>query len=94
MIIILKFLDELKHVIGSETTRKGVLCVFELFQHPELNRRFIYVIVESILGLLFPGNNLHSIIRRLHCRSSNSMLDQMEQLQVSPVIERKNRLNR
>ena len=64
-----------------------------MFQHPELNRRFFYVIAEGILGLLFPGNNLQSIIRRLHCRSQTTV-DQKRQLQVSPVIERKNRLNR
>lgn len=64
-----------------------------MFQHPELNRRFFYVIVEGILGLLFPGNNLQSILRRLHCRS-RTIVDQKVQLQVSPVIERKNRLNR
>ncbi|CAL1272545.1 unnamed protein product [Larinioides sclopetarius] len=82
--------DELKHVIGSETTRKGILCVFEMFQRPELNRRFSYVILEGILEILFPRNNLHTIIRRLHCRSPQSMFDSAENLQVSPVIERKN----
>ncbi|GIY85125.1 sorting nexin-13 [Caerostris darwini] len=82
--------DELKHVIGSETTRKGILCVFEMFQRPELNRRFSYVILEGILEILFPRNNLHTIIRKLHCRSPQSMFDQTEHLQVSPVIERKN----
>ncbi|XP_054724654.1 sorting nexin-13-like [Uloborus diversus] len=86
--------DELKHVIGSETTRKGILCVFELFQKSELNRRFFYVLLEGILEILFPGNNLSVIIRRLHSRSSYSFFDQKEQLQVSPVIERKNPLNR
>ncbi|KFM75742.1 Sorting nexin-13, partial [Stegodyphus mimosarum] len=86
--------DELKHVIGSETTRKGMLCVFEMFQHPELNRRFIYVLLENMLEILFPGNNLHTIIRRLHCRSPQSVFDQTDNFRVSPVIERKNRLNR
>ncbi|KAF8767764.1 Sorting nexin-13 like protein [Argiope bruennichi] len=82
--------DELKHVIGSETTRKGILCVFEMFQRPELNRRFSYVILEGILEILFPRNNLQTIIRRLHCRSPQSIFDSAEHLQVSPVIERKN----
>ncbi|GIY68370.1 sorting nexin-13 [Caerostris extrusa] len=50
--------DELKHVIGSETTRKGILCVFEMFQRPELNRRFSYVILEGILEILFPRKQL------------------------------------
>ncbi|XP_042901094.1 sorting nexin-13 isoform X2 [Parasteatoda tepidariorum] len=86
--------DELKHVIGSETTRKGVLCVFEMFQRSELNRRLSYVLLEGILEILFPGCNLTTIIQRLHCRSPQNIFDQMDRMQVSPVIERKSQLNR
>ena len=28
--------DDLKHIIGSETTRKGLLCVFDMFQNRKL----------------------------------------------------------
>ncbi|KAJ9575635.1 hypothetical protein L9F63_007496, partial [Diploptera punctata] len=62
--------DELKHIIGSETTRRGLLCVFELFQHPVLNRRLLYVLLEGILETLFPNHNLNQIFRKLHSRSS------------------------
>ncbi|XP_067006541.2 sorting nexin-13 [Anabrus simplex] len=62
--------DELKHIIGSETTRRGLLCVFELFQHPVLNRRLLYVLLEGILETLFPQHNLPTIFRKLHSRSS------------------------
>lgn len=61
--------DELKHIIGSETTRRGLLCVFELFQHPVLNRRLLYVLLEGILETLFPQHNFSSIFRKLHSRS-------------------------
>ncbi|XP_069691932.1 sorting nexin-13-like [Periplaneta americana] len=61
--------DELKHIIGSETTRRGLLCVFELFQHPVLNRRLLYVLLEGILETMFPQHNLSQIFRKLHSRS-------------------------
>ncbi|XP_012150514.1 sorting nexin-13 isoform X2 [Megachile rotundata] len=58
--------DELKHIIGSETTRRGLLRVFELFQRPVLNRRLLYVLLEGIIETLFPQNNLVEIFRKLY----------------------------
>ncbi|XP_034946039.1 sorting nexin-13-like [Chelonus insularis] len=58
--------DELKHIIGSETTRRGLLRVFELFQRPVLNRRLLYVLFEGIIENLFPQNDLVMIIRKLY----------------------------
>ncbi|KOC61655.1 Sorting nexin-13 [Habropoda laboriosa] len=58
--------DELKHIIGSETTRRGLLRVFELFQRPVLNRRLLYVLLEGIIETLFPQNNLADIFRKLY----------------------------
>ncbi|XP_012528442.2 sorting nexin-13 isoform X1 [Monomorium pharaonis] len=58
--------DELKHIIGSETTRRGLLRVFELFQQPVLNRRLLYVLLEGIVETLFPQNNLVTIFRKLY----------------------------
>ncbi|XP_076638982.1 sorting nexin-13 isoform X1 [Colletes latitarsis] len=58
--------DELKHIIGSETTRRGLLRVFELFQRPVLNRRLLYVLLEGIIETLFPQNNLIDIFRKLY----------------------------
>ncbi|XP_066586117.1 sorting nexin-13-like [Prorops nasuta] len=58
--------DELKHIIGSETTRVGLLRVFELFQRPILNRRLLYVLLEGIIETLFPENNLVLIFRNLY----------------------------
>lgn len=63
------FVDELKHIIGNETTRRGLLCVFELFQRPVLNRRLLYVLLEGVLETLFPQHNLSQIFRKLHSRS-------------------------
>lgn len=62
--------DELKHILGSETTRKGLLSVFTLFQHPVLNRRLVFVFFEGILETMFSQDHpLDSIFRRLHSRS-------------------------
>lgn len=58
--------DELKHIIGSETTRRGLLRVFELFQRPVLNRRLLYVLLEGVVETLFPQNNLVTIFRKLY----------------------------
>ncbi|XP_012252806.2 sorting nexin-13-like isoform X1 [Athalia rosae] len=64
------FSDELKHIIGSETTRRGLLRVFQLFQEPVLNRRLLYVLLEGIIENLFPQNDLVSVIRKLYSSSS------------------------
>ncbi|KAJ8688132.1 hypothetical protein QAD02_023927 [Eretmocerus hayati] len=58
--------DELKHIIGSETTKRGLLRVFELFQRPVLNRRLLYVLLEGIAENLFPQTDLVSIFRKLY----------------------------
>ncbi|XP_078573316.1 sorting nexin-13-like isoform X3 [Branchiostoma floridae x Branchiostoma japonicum] len=61
--------DELKHVIGAETTRKGVTRVFEMCQYPRLNRRLLYVVLEGILETLFPENKFREIFIKLHSKS-------------------------
>lgn len=70
--------DELKHIIGSETTRRGVLTVFELFQNPTLNRRLLYVLVEGVLCNLFPEKNMAEIFQKLHSKSSRFQDKQKE----------------
>lgn len=62
-------IDELKHIIGSETTRRGVLTVFDLFQRPVLNRRLLYVTLEGVLCTLFPEKPMLSIFEKLHSKS-------------------------
>uniref|UniRef100_A0A2K5RG57 Sorting nexin-13 n=1 Tax=Cebus imitator TaxID=2715852 RepID=A0A2K5RG57_CEBIM len=61
--------DELKHIIGAETTRKGILRVFEMFQHNQLNRRMVYVFLEGFLETLFPQYKFRDLFNRLHSRS-------------------------
>ncbi|XP_044151728.1 sorting nexin-13 isoform X2 [Bufo gargarizans] len=61
--------DELKHIIGAETTRKGILRVFEMFQHTQLNRRLAYVFLEGFLETLFSQCKFHELFNKLHSRS-------------------------
>ncbi|XP_069769904.1 sorting nexin-13 isoform X4 [Narcine bancroftii] len=61
--------DELKHIIGAETTRKGILRVFEMFQHNQLNRRLVYVFLEGLLETLFPQYKFRELFIKLHSRS-------------------------
>ncbi|XP_030922630.1 sorting nexin-13 isoform X1 [Geospiza fortis] len=61
--------DELKHIIGAETTRKGILRVFEMFQHSQLNKRMVYVFLERFLETLFPQNKFPELFHKLHSRS-------------------------
>uniref|UniRef100_A0A8C4HHU4 Sorting nexin 13 n=1 Tax=Dicentrarchus labrax TaxID=13489 RepID=A0A8C4HHU4_DICLA len=46
--------DELKHIIGADTTRKGILRVFDMFQYQPMNRRLVYVFLEGFLETMFP----------------------------------------
>uniref|UniRef100_A0A8B9KQR5 Sorting nexin 13 n=1 Tax=Astyanax mexicanus TaxID=7994 RepID=A0A8B9KQR5_ASTMX len=61
--------DELKHIIGADTTRKGILRVFEMFQHQQLNRRLAYVFLEGFLETMFPQYKFPELFVKLHSRS-------------------------
>ncbi|XP_069050838.1 sorting nexin-13 isoform X3 [Lepisosteus oculatus] len=61
--------DEMKHIIGAETTRKGILRVFDMFQHNQLNRRLVYVFLEGFLETMFPQYKFPELFIKLHSRS-------------------------
>ncbi|EFX88798.1 hypothetical protein DAPPUDRAFT_41687, partial [Daphnia pulex] len=65
------FSDEIKHLIGSETTREGVLRVFELLQNPILNRRLLFVIFEGVIDVLFPESNIDELFEKLYVETSH-----------------------
>ncbi|XP_053625405.1 sorting nexin-13-like isoform X2 [Plodia interpunctella] len=62
--------DDLRHIVGSDTARRGLLNLFDLFQTEEINRRLIYVLFEAILTNLFPDNNIPELFKRLYSNSS------------------------
>lgn len=72
--------EELKHIIGSETTHRGLMTVFELFQNPVLNKRLLYLFVEGLIGALYPDMDVKGVFRKL-LRTAHS--SKMAHLQVN-----------
>ena len=62
--------DELRRIIGSETSRAGLLMLFEMLQHPVLNKRLSVVLLEGILETIFQSHDFPSIVQKLHSRSA------------------------
>lgn len=63
--------DELKAILGSQTTSRGVLSVYETVQWPELNKRLLYVLLEGSIEALLPTQKqIPPLIRSLHSGSS------------------------
>lgn len=65
--LLASFPDDLKRILGSETSRTGLILVFSLFQHEVLNKRLVYVLLEGILVTLFP--KIDKLSARLHANS-------------------------
>ncbi|KFM60860.1 Sorting nexin-13, partial [Stegodyphus mimosarum] len=61
--------DELKHIIGYETSFKGAMLIFNMFQYPSLNRRLLFVLLENFLTVLFPENKMPELFEKLHLPS-------------------------
>jgi len=62
--------DELRRVIGSETSRAGLAMLFEMLQFPTLNKRLVIVILEGAIKTIFPEQDFTSVFQKLHSRSS------------------------
>ena len=61
--------DELRTIVGNETCRRGVVHLFELVQHEELNLRFCFVLLEGIIKKVFPSNKFDDIFKNFHSTS-------------------------
>ena len=46
---------------GNETTRLGVNRFWQLIQNEELNRRFIWILIELLLKSMFPKNTISRV---------------------------------
>ena len=68
-LLMLLFADDIRRLVGTETTRQGVIRVFNMFQHRTLNKRLVYVILEGILETLFPDHKFPEVFRTIHSRS-------------------------
>lgn len=45
------------------------MLVFNMFQHPSLNRRLLLVLFENLLIALFPKNKMGELFQKLHSAS-------------------------
>ncbi|CAL4059774.1 unnamed protein product [Meganyctiphanes norvegica] len=63
--------DELKAILGSQTTARGVLGIYETVQWTSLNKRLVYVLLEGIIeSLLAEHPQIPQLLRKLHNGSS------------------------
>ncbi|XP_045519382.1 sorting nexin-13-like isoform X2 [Pieris brassicae] len=62
--------DDLKHIVGTDAARRGLLTVFDLFQTQEINKRLLLVLLEVALCNLFPDNNVPEIFKKLYSNST------------------------
>jgi sorting nexin-13 len=62
--------DDLRRVIGSETSRAGLLTLFGMLQYPALNKRLLLVVLEGVLDTIFSEHDLPNLYSKLHSRSS------------------------
>ncbi|XP_025424550.1 sorting nexin-13 [Sipha flava] len=56
--------DELKHLMGSEVTRRGIYLAVVMLQHKTLNKRLAYVLTSACILLIFPS--FSGLIDKLH----------------------------
>jgi len=61
--------DDLKRFIGNDTSKRGILRLFELFQHQTLNKRLFFVLFEGVLKTIFPKNKLDEIFDKIYAHS-------------------------
>ncbi|XP_066968026.1 sorting nexin-13-like isoform X1 [Macrobrachium rosenbergii] len=63
--------DELKAILGSQTTARGVLGVYDTVQWPALNKRLVYVLIEGFIeSLLSNQNKIPPLLRSFHSGSA------------------------
>lgn len=56
--------DDLKHVLGSETTRHGLLNCFAMWQHKTLNKRLALILFNEILTNVYQIDNMTKHIEK------------------------------
>lgn len=56
--------DDMGHLVGSETTRWGLLNMYAMFQNKTLNLRLCLVILEEALKLLYGVDSLTKHVGR------------------------------
>jgi len=80
--------DELRRVIGSETSRAGLSMLFEMLQYPALNKRLVIVILEGAIKTIFPDHLFDLVFQKLHSRSSRVRNDLKNSQRTSSDLRR------
>lgn len=47
---------DLRHILGNDTTRRGIFEMFDLFQHKPLNKRLFHILAENLLANFFQAD--------------------------------------
>lgn len=61
--------DDLGHLVGSETTRWGLLNMYSMWQNKTLNLRLCLIVLEDALKLVYGVDSLTKHIDRGGARS-------------------------
>ena len=68
-VLMMPLTDEMRTMMGTDSIRQGTFNVFNMFQHKQLNKRFLFVFLEGVLETLFPENKFDHLFRKQHSRS-------------------------
>ena len=80
--------DELRRVIGSETSRAGLSMLFDLLQYQALNKRLVIVILEGVIQTVFPQHHFDVVFKKLHSKSSRIRNDLKNSQRTSADLRR------
>lgn len=75
--------DELRHIIGNDTTRRGVFELFDLFQHRPLNKRLFHILTENLLVNLF---QMPKLFANLQANTPTNIINTMSYPNASIVL--------
>lgn len=50
--------DDLKHILGAETTKFGIQNFLEMLQHQQLNKRLLLILLNRLLLATFPTDSM------------------------------------
>ncbi|XP_055377487.1 sorting nexin-13-like isoform X2 [Condylostylus longicornis] len=56
--------DDLKRVVGSETTRHGLLNLFEMWQHGKLNLRLALILLNDVLTCVYKVESMTAHVQK------------------------------
>ena len=80
--------DELRRVIGSETSRAGLSMLADMVQYQALNKRLVIIIIEGAIQTVFPDHHFDVVFKKLHSKSSRLRNDLKNSQRTSADLRR------